>query len=64
MAETDQARLPAAGARRVVGLVPPTAGDLLYLEHVADECAAADRESAACSTDPMPLSSSLASCPS
>ncbi|MFC4056208.1 ABC transporter ATP-binding protein [Actinomadura syzygii] len=46
-AETDPARLPAAGARKVVGLVPQNAGDLLYLEHVADECAAADRESAA-----------------
>ncbi len=28
--------------RRLVGLVPQTAADLLYLESVADECAAAD----------------------
>ncbi len=34
-------------ARRLVGLVPQTAGDLLYLTSVADECAQADRESGA-----------------
>jgi energy-coupling factor transport system ATP-binding protein len=32
-------------ARAVVGLVPQTASDLLYLETVAAECAAADAES-------------------
>ncbi|MEV0675347.1 ATP-binding cassette domain-containing protein [Actinosynnema sp. NPDC050436] len=35
----------AADARRLVGLVPQTASDLLYLETVAGECAAADAES-------------------
>ena len=42
---------PAAGkpsdARRLVGLVPQTASDLLYLETVAAECAAADQQSSA-----------------
>ncbi len=33
--------------RRLVGLVPQTAADLLYLETVDEECAAADREAAA-----------------
>jgi len=35
-----------ARRRRLVGLVPQTASDLLYLETVAAECASADRESA------------------
>jgi energy-coupling factor transport system ATP-binding protein len=39
---TDPAREPAARRRDLVGLVPQTAADLLYLETVADECAAAD----------------------
>lgn len=43
----DTARLAAARARSLVGLVPQTASDLLYLESVRDECAAADRESGA-----------------
>lgn len=34
-----------AEARRLVGLVPQTASDLLYLETVAAECAAADQQS-------------------
>ena len=34
----------AEGRRRLVGLVPQTAADLLYLETVDEECAAADRE--------------------
>ena len=38
----DPARLDAAARRTLVGLVPQTAADLLYLETVADECAAAD----------------------
>ncbi len=38
----DPADLEAAVRRTVVGLVPQTASDLLYLETVADECAAAD----------------------
>jgi energy-coupling factor transport system ATP-binding protein len=41
----DPKSLPAAKARGVVGLVPQTPADLLYLDTVADECAQADRES-------------------
>ena len=36
-----------AARRSLVGLVPQTSGDLLYLETVDDECAQADAESAA-----------------
>ena len=38
----DPAGVPPARARALVGLVPQTAADLLYLETVDDECAAAD----------------------
>ncbi len=38
----DPAAEPAGRRRALVGLVPQTASDLLYLESVADECAAAD----------------------
>jgi energy-coupling factor transport system ATP-binding protein len=38
----DPARLDAAARRALVGLVPQNAADLLYLETVAEECAAAD----------------------
>ncbi len=38
---TDPADVPPARARELVGLVPQTAADLLYLESVAEECAAA-----------------------
>jgi energy-coupling factor transporter ATP-binding protein EcfA2 len=41
--EVDPAPASAAQRRGLVGLVPQTAADLLYLETVADECAAADR---------------------
>jgi energy-coupling factor transporter ATP-binding protein EcfA2 len=41
---SDPARLDPEARRALVGLVPQTAADLLYLESVADECAAADRE--------------------
>ncbi|GIJ52875.1 ABC transporter ATP-binding protein [Virgisporangium aurantiacum] len=41
----DPARLAPAQARRRVGLVPQTPADLLYLDTVAAECTAADRES-------------------
>jgi energy-coupling factor transporter ATP-binding protein EcfA2 len=41
----DPADLSAAGARRLVGLVPQTAADLLYLPSVGAELAQADRES-------------------
>ncbi|MGN6780461.1 MAG: ABC transporter ATP-binding protein [Marmoricola sp.] len=40
----DPARLSPERRRRRVGLVPQTAADLLYLETVAEECAAADRD--------------------
>ncbi|OZV77003.1 cobalt ABC transporter ATP-binding protein [Micromonospora echinospora] len=43
----DPKTLPAAQARRRVGLVPQTPGDLLYLDTVDAECAQADRESGA-----------------
>lgn len=42
---TDPADLDPAGARRRVTLVPQTPTDLLYLDTVAAECAAADTES-------------------
>ncbi len=38
----DPATVPAKRRRELVGLVPQTAADLLYLESVAEECAAAD----------------------
>lgn len=38
--DVDPARLDAHGRRALVGLLPQTAADLLYLETVADECAA------------------------
>jgi energy-coupling factor transport system ATP-binding protein len=40
----DPAKLPAAGARRLVGLVPQTSADLLYLDSVRAELGHADRE--------------------
>jgi energy-coupling factor transport system ATP-binding protein len=40
---TDPAKVGAAQRRSLVGLVPQTAADLLYLESVAEECEAADR---------------------
>ncbi|MFI6225912.1 ABC transporter ATP-binding protein [Micromonospora echinospora] len=43
----DPKTLPAAQARRRVGLVPQTPGDLLYLDTVDAECTQADRESGA-----------------
>ncbi len=42
VAGDDPAMLAPAQRRTHVGLVPQTAADLLYLETVADECAAAD----------------------
>ena len=47
VAGTDPAQVPAEQARRLVGLVPQTAADLLYLETVAAECAAADAQASA-----------------
>jgi energy-coupling factor transport system ATP-binding protein len=43
----DPRELAAPEARRRIGLVPQTPADLLYLNTVAEECAQADRESAA-----------------
>lgn len=43
----DPKSLPAHQARRQVGLVPQTPGDLLYLETVDGECRQADQETAA-----------------
>lgn len=42
----DPKRLPATGARQLVGLVPQTPTDLLYLESVAQELAQSDQEAA------------------
>ncbi len=44
----DPARLDPAGRRALVGLVPQAAADLLYLETVAEECAAADAGAGDC----------------
>ncbi|MEU5822250.1 ATP-binding cassette domain-containing protein [Streptomyces sp. NPDC047803] len=46
----DPHTLPAAEARQLVGLVPQTPADLLYLERVEQELTQADRESAATDT--------------
>ncbi|EST37340.1 hypothetical protein N566_13610, partial [Streptomycetaceae bacterium MP113-05] len=43
----DPGTVPGRVARGLVGLVPQTASDLLYLERVDQECAQADTESAA-----------------
>ena len=40
----DVGRIAAAARRRLVGLVPQTATDLLYLESVGDECEQADAQ--------------------
>ncbi|MFD9738346.1 ABC transporter ATP-binding protein [Umezawaea sp. NPDC059074] len=42
---SDPRELGSAEARKLVGMVPQTASDLLYLQTVSDECAAADAES-------------------
>ena len=46
-AGADPASLPPAAARRLVGLVPQTPADLLYLDTVAAELAQADRDAQA-----------------
>jgi energy-coupling factor transport system ATP-binding protein len=43
--DADPAALSSRDARRRVGLVPQSPGDLLYLTSVGDECNTADRES-------------------
>ncbi|MFE7623245.1 ABC transporter ATP-binding protein [Streptomyces sp. NPDC057509] len=48
----DPHTLPAAEARRLVGLVPQTPADLLYLESVEQELGQADSESADGDTSP------------
>jgi energy-coupling factor transporter ATP-binding protein EcfA2 len=45
--DADPADLSAAQRRALVGLVPQTPADLLYLDTVAEECATADREAGA-----------------
>ncbi len=45
---SDPADLDAASRRAMVGLVPQTAADLLYLDTVAAECVAADGGTGAC----------------
>jgi energy-coupling factor transport system ATP-binding protein len=45
---TDPSREPAGRRRDLVGLVPQTAADLLYLETVAEECTAADGGTGEC----------------
>jgi energy-coupling factor transport system ATP-binding protein len=47
VAGTDPAAVPATRRRRLVGLVPQSPSDLLYLETVAEECRTADREAGA-----------------
>jgi energy-coupling factor transport system ATP-binding protein len=47
VAGTDPGKLKAAQARRLVGLVPQSPTDLLYLDTVEAECTQADRESSA-----------------
>ncbi|MGI9015740.1 MAG: ABC transporter ATP-binding protein [Euzebya sp.] len=46
IAGSDPARLSPAEARALIGLVPQTPTDLLYLATVSEECAQADREAA------------------
>jgi energy-coupling factor transport system ATP-binding protein len=48
VAGRDPATAAAAQRREAVGLVPQTAADLLYLETVAEECAAADGGTGEC----------------
>ena len=45
VAGSDPGKVPARERRRLVGLVPQTPTDLLYLDTVDDELAAADRDS-------------------
>ena len=47
VAGVDPADASADERRRLVGLVPQTAADLLYLETVTEECAAADQDARA-----------------
>ena len=49
VAGVDPALASADDRRSLAGLVPQTAADLLYLETVAEECAAADHEAGAAS---------------
>ncbi|MHB8221088.1 MAG: ABC transporter ATP-binding protein [Acidimicrobiales bacterium] len=51
----DPASLSPVRARALVGLVPQTPADLLYLDTVADECAQADRESGLTPATPTTL---------
>jgi energy-coupling factor transport system ATP-binding protein len=51
-ADADPAALPTATARHLVGLVPQTPADLLYLDTVAAELAQADRDAHAAPAAP------------
>jgi energy-coupling factor transport system ATP-binding protein len=57
----DPGKLDAAAARRLVGLVPQNAGDLLYLTSVDEECRQADAESQRASGTTRSLLDSLVS---
>jgi energy-coupling factor transport system ATP-binding protein len=48
----DPQTLASSTARRLVGLVPQTPADLLYLDTVGQECAQADEESEGASVEP------------
>jgi energy-coupling factor transport system ATP-binding protein len=58
-AATDPAAVSAAEARALVGLVPQTPSDLLYLETVEDELRQADAESSLSEADSVPSARGL-----
>ena len=58
-AGTDPARLPPAAARRLVGLVPQTPADLLYLDTVAAELGQADRDAEGAPDDDRRLAGAI-----
>ena len=60
VAGADTARVGPEDRRRRVGLVPQTAADLLYLETVAQECTAADRDAGVASGTAVALLERLA----
>jgi energy-coupling factor transport system ATP-binding protein len=59
VAGRDPGTLSAADARSLVGLVPQTPADLLYLDSVADELSQADRESASAAASDGPSARAL-----
>jgi energy-coupling factor transport system ATP-binding protein len=56
----DPGKLPAGAARRLVGLVPQSAADLLYLDTVGAELAQADRDAGSTSTGARPILDAIA----